>query len=527
MPGEAHLPSMNLRDAGLLSAGVRDRSRVHDGSHRSLYQAFSPSERSRSVRLGQVLGWRAVAFACIVLPVRVPAYHLPAIEAELDIEWRCAEGVEVGVARLRPQQLRTAIEHARAASRALRTRAVDEVLETLDRVISLWLRPDGDLRRRAEAVLPATTGFSPAMIRHALPLLIAPLRAENVHELLHAELGDHGVLDGVHRGRRACSPNLITHVLSGNIPGLSATPAVLTLAVKSAALMKAATGDVVFPAVFASSIAALDPDLGECLVVTHWPGGDHGLEEIAFAAADVVVASGSDAALAAIQRRVRGRFIGYGHKVSFAAVGKEAVANADAARALARRLAYDVSVWDQQGCLSPQLCYLERGGGITPEEFAQLLSEALSGYATELPPRRLGFEERAAVQRFRQEAEWHGDKLITSSESTDWTVTIERDARFLPTCLNRCMRVQVVDSIAGLAEVLRPHRTQLEAAGLACGADRFASFAEMLITSGVCRICHIGTMQRPPLSWRQGGRPRVADWGEWAEVEEEPAHSDQ
>ena len=452
--------------------------------------------------------------------VRVPAYHLPAIEPELDIEWRRVEGVEVGLPRLRPEQLHTAIEHAKAASRALCARAVDDVLETLDRVISRWLDPNGDWLQRAGEVLPATTGFSPAMIRHALPLLIAPLRAENVRVLLRTELGDHRVLDGVHRGRWACSPNLITHVLSGNIPGLSATSAVLTLAVKSAALMKTATGDVVFPALFASSIAALDPAAGKCLLVTHWPGGEHALEEIAFAEADVVVASGSDAAIAAIQRRVRGRFIGHGHKVSFAAIGKEEIASAEDARALARRLAYDVSVWDQQGCLSPQLCYVERGGGVTPEEFAQLLGEALAEYATELPPRRLGFEERAAVQRFRQEAEWRGDKLITSSESTDWTVTVEHDARFLPTCLNRCVRLQVVESIAVLADVLRPQRTQLEAAGLACAADRFASFAEMLITSGVRRICHIGTMQQPPLSWRQGGRPRVAEWVEWAEVEE-------
>jgi hypothetical protein len=42
----------------------------------------------------------------------------------------------------------------------------------------------------------------------------------------------------------------------------------------------------------------------------------------------------------------------------------------------------------------------------------------------------------------------------------------------------------------------------------------------VLAGCGVHRICPIGEMQRPPLSWRQSGRPRIGDWVEWAVVEE-------
>ena len=34
-----------------------------------------------------------------------------------------------------------------------------------------------------------------------------------------------------------------------------------------------------------------------------------------------------------------------------------------------------------------------------------------------------------------------------------------------------------------------------------------------LRAGGVHRVCRLGEMQRPPLDWRQGGRPRLADWG--------------
>ena len=30
--------------------------------------------------------------------------------------------------------------------------------------------------------------------------------------------------------------------------------------------------------------------------------------------------------------------------------------------------------------------------------------------------------------------------------------------------------------------------------------------------AGVAQVSNLGEMQRPPLSWRQSGRPRVADW---------------
>jgi hypothetical protein len=399
------------------------------------------------------------------------------------------------------------------------------VLAGLDRVILAWLEPDSTWRRRAEHLLPAATGFSPQMIRHGLPLLLAPLRGAAVGALLDAELGTRHVLDGPHHERQALGPALITHVLSGNIPGLAAFPIVLSLAVKSAALIKSAAGDPVFPALFAASVRSIDTALADCIVVADWRGGDPRFEEVAFRTADLVVASGADTAITAIRSRVSGRFIGHGHKVSVAVVGKECLDGDAGARRLAQRLAYDVSLWDQQGCLSPQLCYIETGAAVTPEDFARLLGEALDDYAHQLPPRTLTLEEQAAVLRFRQTSEWHdGYALLASPGSTAWTISLERDACFTSSCLNRCLRLKVVEDLAVLATALAAHRHQLEAAGVAVGGDRIAGVTSMLGACGVHRICPLGTMQTPTLAWRQGGRPRIAEWVEWVGIEAATAH---
>ena len=421
---------------------------------------------------------------------------------------------------LSPPELRGAIDAARLAAARLKGRPVEQVLAALDQVIVNWLQPDSEWRARAQQVLPATTGFSREMIHHGLPLVLEPLRGEAVRALIESELGDQRIVDAVHGGRRAVGPGLIAHVLSGNIPGLAAAPIVLSLALKSAVLIKSAAGDRAFPALFAASIRDVDPELAQCLVVTHWRGGEAAIEEVAFGAADLVVASGSDAAIAAIAGRVPGRFIGHGHKVSFAVIGRECLSDDAAAHDLARRLAYDVALWDQHGCLSPQLCYIESDGAVTPDQFAALLADALEHSARELPARTLSLDEKAAVLRFRQATEWCTTRtLLASDGSTDWTISIEPDAEFLPSCLNRCIRLKVIRSVTDLVAALAPHRHHLEAAGTAVGAERTAAITDMLATAGVHRICPLGTMQTPTLAWRQSGRPRVAEWVDWIGVE--------
>jgi hypothetical protein len=457
--------------------------------------------------------------------VCVPGYHLPGVEDQIAGEIQRVGGVEVELSRLTPAQLHQALDYARAAGlRYLRSRSTEAILQRLDQVASNWLRPDYHLRQAAEQLVPLATGFSSAMVRHALPMLLVPLQAAPLQALLDAELGDRGVLDHVSGGRSVIGPLLSTHVVPGNIPGLAALPMLASLALKSAVLVKPAAGDPLLPALLAASIAEVDEELGQCVLVANWQGGDRALEDVAFGYADLVVASGSDQAIAAIAPGVQRRFIGHGHRISFAAVGRERLRDGVAAKLLAERLAYDVSLWDQLGCLSPQLCYVESGGDIAPAHFAEFVAQALAEYARALPPRHLTLEEKAQVLRFRQEAEWRrvGGEAATvyaSVDSADWSISVEHDAEFLPSCLHRCVRLKVVETLEQIPEAVAAHRRHLEAAGVAVAPERVDAMIEMLGACGVHRVCPVGAMQQPPLSWPQGGRPRIGDWVEWLHAE--------
>ena len=405
-------------------------------------------------------------------------------------------------------------------------RTARDILNCIDQAVQRCLDPHSPERREAEARLPETTGLSSAMVRHVLPLIFREYRADRIEALCVDELGSLEVLDrfvpSVSGRKRASGPPLMTHVLAGNVPGAGLDSVIFSLLVKSATLVKTSSAEPVLPVLFARSIRNIDPNLGACLSVVSWPGGNVELEDLAYGRADVVVASGSDASLAAIRERARGQFIGYGHKVSFGLVTKERLADAEA---LAHKAAYDVALYDQQGCLSPQLIYVEDGGAVTPKGFAALLATSLTHWQTELPRGPVPPEVSTAIRTVRDEAEWQalaGKDIVlhASPNGTDWTVVYDADPTFVQSSLYRMIRVKPLRDITQLGGILHAWRPYLEAVGVAADSAQIAILADTLGASGVSRVCPVGTMQHPPLSWCHGGRPRIGDLVRWVGVEE-------
>ncbi len=271
-----------------------------------------------------------------------------------------------------PAAIAQAIAGLRAAGPRLAARPRDEVIAVLSATVDDWLAPGSPWMEQAVALLPDATGFSAPMIRTALPMMLEPLRAPALEQIVRREAGTR-------RG-----PAMILHILPGNLPGLAAIPVALSLAVGSTALIKPGRGDRVFPSLFAVSLARRDPALAACLAIHYWSGGDRPCEDVALAAADLVVAAGDDASIADLASRTRGRFIGHGHRISFALITGAQACEPSVAAHLAR----DIAVWDQRGCLSPQLCFVE-GTFRAAHDFACHLGRQLSRVAETLPPARL------------------------------------------------------------------------------------------------------------------------------------------
>lgn len=401
-----------------------------------------------------------------------------------------------------PAHLARTIAALRVAQRRLATRPRRETIQTLEQVAADWLAPHSPWLERAVAALPGATGFSAPMIRHALPTtMLAPLGAPALADLVRREAPAD-----------TSGPLLVLHVLPGNLPGLAAIPAALSLAVGAAGLLKPGRGDQLFPALFIASVAARDPELATCLAAPYWPGGDRACEDVALTNADLVIAAGDDATIADLARRSRGRFLGHGHRISFAVV--TAALAGDAATAAA--LAFDTALWDQRGCLSPQLCFV-----VGDRDAAAALGTAVAGelarLADTLPPAQLSVGDRLAIRRLRDESEWatfDGERarVFAAADEAAGTVVVEPRPAFRPSPLGRSLRIMPIASLEALRDLLRPFRGVLEGAGVAAEPGRQRAVAATLEACGAHLLSPLGAMQRPPLAWRQGGRARLGSW---------------
>jgi hypothetical protein len=167
---------------------------------------------------------------------------------------------------------------------------------------------------------------------------------------------------------------------------------------------------------------------------------------------------------------------------------------------------------------------VQENGAASPKEFAALLAQELAYWQQELPRGAIPRNASAAIRRARDEAEWQALSgkdvaLFASSKGTEWTVIYEADPTFISSPLYRTIRVKPLTSLTQLSSLLTPWHSSLEAAGVATNHENLSATAEILGRAGVSRICPIGQLQTPPLSWRHGGRPRIADLVRWVEVE--------
>ncbi len=433
----------------------------------------------------------------------------------------------------------------------LAQRSTDSLVRLLCDVAEAWLKPDNAFRRLVLESGPEKTGFTRATLQKGLDNFFHQFTPENLHALLVQELGDAVSVtgDGCHVTSEAVSPRhspaepklpsegwspvtrhfwrgpeLLVHIAAGNLPSPALMSVVLGLLTRSAQFMKCAHGAAFLPRLFAHSIYDADAKLGACLEIAEWRGGNVELEAALFAGSDCVTATGSDETLAAIRARlpVKTRFLGYGHRVSFgfAAGG---VLHGSTARQIITRAADDVVAWNQLGCLSPHVIYVESGGEVSPEQFAERLADELERREQTEPRGELPAEHAAAIASRRgiyevRAAHSPETRMWRSKNSTAWTVVHEADARFQLSCLNRFIYVKGVKDLAEALQNAEIVRGQVSTVGLAVPEHKLEELAAQLARWGATRVCPLGRMQNPPLTWRHDGRPALGDlvtWTDW------------
>ncbi len=270
------------------------------------------------------------------------------------------------------------------------------------------MQPDNAFRKFALELGPAETGFSKPILARGLDRFFRQFTPESFRALLDQEAGGGrrleqfvapAVEDQANRKAMVVAPEFLGHITAGNIPNPALMSIALGLLMRSAQFVKCASGTSFLTRLFAHSIYQVDPKLGSCLEIAEWPGGNQELENALYAELDcLTVTGGDDETLGAIRQRLpaKTRFLGYGQRVSFGFVTREVLREEEIARIISS-IADDITAWDQNGCLSPHVIYVEERGAVESDKFAELLAVELAKREATEPRGRLTVEESAGI----------------------------------------------------------------------------------------------------------------------------------
>jgi hypothetical protein len=249
------------------------------------------------------------------------------------------------------------------------------------------------------------------------------------------------------------------------------------------------------------------------------------LEELALKKADAVVAYGGNEAIESLRSRtpVTARFIAYHHRLSVGLVGREAL-TAERAPRVARAAARAVSMFDQRGCVSPHAIYVEEGGTIDPEEWAALLASAMADLEEELPGGLLTAADASAVHQMRgsaelREASGSGVRVFRADESF-WTVILEDEMGFMPSCLNRVVSLFPTPDLRSVAGSVGEVGGYLQTVAIDGAGDRLPMLAEGLSKVGATRVTSFEMAPWPPPWWHHDGASVFAGLLRWIDLEE-------
>ncbi|UII56420.1 acyl-CoA reductase [Cytobacillus spongiae] len=439
--------------------------------------------------------------------------------------------VTVKVPKLCCNQYLGLIQHLKEnRERVMKSCHTNELIEVIDQAVTRWLDPNEPNRKLAEQLLPIITGYDDEMIRTFLTDYLRSFRKEKLQRMIEEDFPNPLVLDEFrprHSGglTRAYGPDLMAHIFSGNVPALPLWSLAAGLLLKSATLGKVSSSEPVFSSLFVRTIAEIRPEIARCMAIVWWKGGDEEIEKIVFSHSSRVIAYGSHQTIEAVKQRVPTHvpLHTHGHKVSASVVGSECL-QGPLVKEVIKRVARDVATFDQQACLSPHVIFVEKGGKITPREFAGMLAQEMNNLEVKMKRAVLTEEEVSAIHAARAKVHFssfrsEGTDLYTSVDSSVWTVVYEESDHFPYSVLNRFITVIPLDSLKELSERLAPVSRVIQSVGVACTPKEFQTLIHILGEAGVNRICSIGEMIKPEPGWHHDGRFHLAELVSWCDVE--------
>jgi len=372
---------------------------------------------------------------------------------------------------------------------------LDKVLRLLDRVRQRWEDPKYGPRKAAEKSLSGITGFSPAMVRLGLKELRWTFDPELLRRKMDAELPGYEGL-----GARRWEPlGVVLHVLAGNVFLGAAGSLVEGLLTRNVNILKMSSSESVFLPLLIESLRECDEDgiISKSLAVVQFAQKQTDVIEEFKRKVDGIVVWGGESAVRGWRDGLpaRTRLIVFGPKLSVAVVTKQGLQDRKV-EDVAEDLAKEMSIWDQNACTAPQVCYVQ--GEDNARRLLDALPRALDNAAKLMPPGDVDVDAAVEIRKLRtvaEVAEARGEGgLRESAKRLDWTVLLDKDLTLSPSPLHRTLRLVSFDKKADVLDQLVSLRGYVQTVGLAAHQTEQEGLADLFSSAGALRVLELGRM---------------------------------
>ena len=214
--------------------------------------------------------------------------------------------------------------------------------------------------------------------------------------------------------QRCSSRGLVCHWLAGNVQVLGMFALIQCILTKNVNLLKISSKD---DGVFRLMLSAFENtefttkggytikgnDILKTIAVVYYKHIDDKLGHLMSSEANVRIAWGGKEAVQTVANYPSSfdcEDVILGPKLSYTVIASDVLNDERKVKKLARKVAVDCSVFDQTGCASCHNVYVEKGGTITPELFADYLADGMKKSATQIPKSDTSPEQIAAIHSF-------------------------------------------------------------------------------------------------------------------------------
>jgi hypothetical protein len=290
------------------------------------------------------------------------------------------------------------------------------------------------------------------------------------------------------------------HWIAGNVDELGIFSIIQALITKNVSLIKAPSNyenlvDLVNLLKRTKTEKLSGEDLVKTISIIYLERDDEKNQKLISESADVrIIWGGLDAvsSIISIPKKPFCEDIVFGPKYSYVILDEEATSKSD----LALKLAFDISMFDQNACSSPHTIFIETKNKEILNSFGEKLSIAMDKVNKLIPKKSISESKAMEIHEIRSENEFSG--TVFSSKDTSWTVVISENDKLEKPCFSR---VVFVKSISNATNLLTFNNKKIQTIGIVMNKEKRLKLIDTLSLHGGDRSPTIGDMSTYENPW--------------------------